>query len=574
MAISRGHDSARLILGVSGAIDSGAALVRDGQIVAAVNEERLSRRKFHTGMPWRSIAQVIRLAGASPGEIALCTYSDRIHSLCTDPDEESYDPPGLSKRLTAFLSQANLLEWLLGTPSGLRLYRGVFRCLLRPRLARLRRYLDSLGVQAPIRTTDHHAAHAAAAAFTSGWPECLAVSIDASGDGYCALVAERRGDDLRILHRTGCYHSLGVFYLYVTLMLGHKAGREGKITGLSAHGEPSRTIGVFRSYCNYDPAAGIIRNKRSGIACDYHDLAEDLRPFSREDIAAGIQRHFEECIVKFVRPHVRKTGLRRVALAGGVFANVRVNQCVREISEVDNVFVFPQMGDGGAAAGCALLHSQHQAAALERVYLGPCFTDEQIIRELRLRPALRFNKPDDIELEVARALAEGKTAARFSGPMEYGPRALGNRSILYRVTDPTVNDWLNKRLHRTEYMPFAPTIMEPHAGDYLEDWRPEHHTAWFMTITYRATPRCAREAPAVVHVDGTTRAQVLRREHNPAYYRILETYHELTGLPLILNTSFNMHEQPIVCTPRDALNAFEQSGLDLLAIGSYLVERP
>jgi len=325
-------------LGISDSIDAGACLVADGRIVAAVSEERLSRRKFHTGLPVRAMSEVLRIAGVA-----------------------------------RLLSGTGLLKWMLSSRSGIALYRAAFAGLLKPRLARIRRHLREIGVTAPLTTVDHHRAHAASAAFTSGWDDCLVVSLDASGDGYCTLVSEKRGGALTDRERIGAFHSLGIFYLYVTMMLGHKPGREGKITGLAAHGDTERTLDIFRRYVGYDAERETIRNLRSGYACDYADLKRDLEGFAKEDVAAGVQRHFEECITRYVLRHVKETGLGRVALAGGVFANVRVNQCIRELPEVEDIYVFPHMGDGGGAPGSALdlTHNPAGEGNLENVYLGP-----------------------------------------------------------------------------------------------------------------------------------------------------------------------------------------------------------
>jgi len=566
-----------LVLGISDTIDSGAALVQDGRIIAAVNEERLTRRKFHTGFPFLSIPEVLRVAGVPPRDVDRCAYAGDTLSLCTDPEDESFETVNVSKRLAGAFSRIGLLRWALGVPSGIRLYRGAMRGLLLGRLRRVKHVLRDMGVHAPLTTVDHHTTHAASAAYTCGWPDCLVVSIDASGDGYCSLVAEKRCGRLRERERIGAFHSLGIFYLYATLLLGHKPGREGKLTGLAAHGDPAATAQVFRSFCDYDPERGFIRNSARGYACDYAALKAALRGHKPQDIAAGVQRHFEQCITSYVRGHVRKSGLGRVALAGGVFANVRVNQRVREMAEVEDIYVFPQMGDGGGAVGAAM-HLCRCAAPgapehpLDHLYYGPAFSDAEIAAALRERADVTCRESPDPDAELAQALARGRIAARFDGPMEYGPRALGNRSILYRAADPAVNDWLNKRLRRTEYMPFAPTILEEHAAECLQGWRPEHRFAWFMTATYDAAAAFRAQAPAVVHVDNSTRPQVLRCSANPGYHRLIREYQRLTGLPFVLNTSFNMHEEPIVCTPRQALAAFVEARLDLMALGRMIVE--
>jgi carbamoyltransferase len=236
------------------------------------------------------------------------------------------------------------------------------------------------------------------------------------------------------------------------------------------------------------------------------------------------------------------------------------------------------MGDGGGAVGAAMEVCRRLDPgrcldnSFEHLYLGPAFTRGQIEAELPRHAGLSWRPVDDPDVALARAVAQGKVVARFDGPMEYGPRALGNRSILCHATDASVNDWLNQRLRRTEYMPFAPTILERRAAECLEGWRPEHRAAWFMTTTYRGTPGFRGCAQGVVNVDHTTRPQVLRHSANPGYHRLIEEHERLTGLPYVLNTSFNMHEEPIVCTPRDALRAFRQARLDLMGLGPYLVE--
>jgi carbamoyltransferase len=205
------------------------------------------------------------------------------------------------------------------------------------------------------------------------------------------------------------------------------------------------------------------------------------------------------------------------------------------------------------------------------LYLGSQFSEKEIEQALK-EAGLAFEKVDNIEERIAKYLSEGKVVARFAGKMEYGPRALGNRSILYQPTDPTVNDWLNKKLKRTEFMPFAPVILKEKASEYFINFNKAPYAAEFMTITFDVTEKCKKEAPAIVHVDGTARPQVITEEINPSYYQILKKYEELTGLPILINTSFNIHEEPIVCSPYDAIRAFRMSKLDILAIGDFIVK--
>jgi carbamoyltransferase len=240
------------------------------------------------------------------------------------------------------------------------------------------------------------------------------------------------------------------------------------------------------------------------------------------------------------------------------------------------------MGDEGLAVGAAFAVSSALAkesggkiisSKLSDVHFGPDYTDREIEAAVS-NSGLKPQYIDDIERRIAVLLAEGHVVARFNGRMEYGPRALGNRSILFQATDPTVNDWLNKRLQRTEFMPFAPVTLEEFADQCYVDMDGARYPARFMTITVDCTDWMKKHCPAVVHVDGTARPQIIAKESNPSYYRIVEEYRKLTGLPTLINTSFNMHEEPIVCTPADALRAFVEGHLDYLAMGNYLLRNP
>jgi carbamoyltransferase len=263
-------------------------------------------------------------------------------------------------------------------------------------------------------------------------------------------------------------------------------------------------------------------------------------------------------------------------LSGGVVANVKLNQRIFELDGVDNIFIHPNMGDGGCGTGAALLEFQgdgNLSKPLPDVYLGPEYSDEDILASLQ-RSQLAYDKYTPIEPKIAQLIAAGKVVARFNGRMEYGPRALGNRSILYHAREPEVNQWLNQRLGRTEFMPFAPATLYEHRHQCYLNVDGGDYAAQFMTITFDCTEFMKRESPAAVHVDGTARPQLVTAASNPSFHRILAEYHRLTGLPSVINTSFNMHEEPIVCRPDDAVRAFLQGNLDYLAIGSFLVAHP
>jgi carbamoyltransferase len=259
-----------------------------------------------------------------------------------------------------------------------------------------------------------------------------------------------------------------------------------------------------------------------------------------------------------------------------VVANVKLNQRLKEIAGVETIFIHPNMGDGGCGTGAALLEfegDQHLKQPLKDVYLGPSYTADEIAEALQ-RASLPFDRYTPIEPKIAGLIAAGHVVARFNGRMEYGPRALGNRSILYHAKEPEVNQWLNQRLGRTEFMPFAPATLSDARHECYKNVDGGEYAAQFMTLTFDCTEDMKRTSPAAVHVDGTARPQLVTETSNPSFHAILTEYRKLTGIPSVINTSFNMHEEPIVCSPDDAIRAFLQGNLDYLAIGDFLVAHP
>jgi carbamoyltransferase len=374
------------------------------------------------------------------------------------------------------------------------------------------------------------------------------------------------------------FHSPAHHYAYVTALLGFIPTRhEGKVTGLAAFGKPDETAAILSERLSYSPSrrAPVVRGYYQRPELEY--LKTALAGFSREDIAAGVQQVLESVATRYVRDNVPDPSATAVVLSGGVAANVRLNQRIRELGFRD-VYVFPHMGDGGLSVGaCYAANADATGEArnqkLTDVYLGTGYSDDEIERALK-SSGFTWRRSAALEREVAECVAAGKIVARFSGRMEYGPRALCNRSILYRCDDPSVNTWLNTRLKRTEFMPFAPVMLREDAPRFLEDYRADASiAASYMTITYNVTALCKAQAPAIVHVDGTARPQIIDRETNPSMFGILTEYKKLRGFSVMVNTSFNMHEEPIIRTPDEAVESVKQAELDVLAIGDYLATR-
>jgi carbamoyltransferase len=544
--------------------DATASLYIDGEW-RAIAEERLSRVKLHAGFPKRAIDKLLKHAGLNPEDLQHVVYpfmpwwiegSRMLRGYFSDlPFTLTNDTPWSSR----VRHLAVYAKWCLESILEHHKYH-----------RELENELRSLGLDGKLTRIEHHASHAAAAYLTSGFDEAIALTLDWYGGGLSGSVNRCTPDGIERLHDFTYPHSLGLFYAQVTGALGFKpAQHEGKIVGLAAYGD-SRILGP-------DLLARFVRNQgdfryRSGMD---PQLARRVgRRFPREHVAAAYQ-HALEVIASEVAAHwTRETGLRDVVLAGGVAANVKMNQRIADLEEVRRVFIHPNMGDGGTSVGAVLsfllTRDETKPQEWRTCYLGPDFTDGQMEAALR-RAGLEPSRSTDGAREVAEALANGKVVARFAGPMEYGPRALGNRSILCSATDPKVNSWLNERLGRTEFMPFAPVTLFERCQERYRDVAKFLAAARFMTITSECTSLMKQESPAAVHVDGTARPQIIRREDNPGFYAIVEQYYKLTGIPTLINTSFNMHEEPIVCTPDDAVRAFQTANLDYLCMGPFLV---
>jgi len=561
-----------VIVGLSPiAHESAVGVVVDGRLVAAAAEERFTRVKNQPGFPFRALDYALRRAGVSPREVDHVAYA-----ALPFHQERLRDLAGYGRNVlyvaSASDAPARKLAHLVNYTRGLVLSKeweswgGTER--------KIRTALAEFGLADKLVYMDHHLAHCASAYYTSGFERCLVVSLDGYGSGHAGAFYLGEGGRLKLLTAIPYPHSLGTFYRRVTQALGFKPNRhEGKIVGLAAFGDPSRLYGEVSGRFDLEHN-DYFRYKSSQDPFFEKHLVDN---YSREDVAAAYQRVLEDVATHYIQKWVQKTGTTKVACAGGVFANVKMNQRVMELAEVESLYIFPAMGDGGVGVGAALaLGAELTAtmpAALPDVYLGPDYSDHQVERALR-DAGLSFKRSTDIEGDVVDRLVQNKVVARFAGAMEFGPRALGNRSILYPAKEPDVNRWLNDRLKRTEFMPFAPISLEERATSLYENVDRFRYSAQFMTVTTNCTPLMKQQSPAAVHVDGTARPQLVSERINPSVYRILKRYDERTGIPTLINTSFNIHEEPIVCSPDDAIRAFQDGALECLALESYIVDRP
>lgn len=594
--------------------DSTVTIVEDGVITYAAAEERFTRVKLQSGFPWRALEDALDVTGTKVEEFDAVTYPFLTHDEETrlfqrnlDRERDFLDEtavnatsdeikaaksripvgrapvPGLAspdermeKNLLKniayrVLASEGVISRNVAKRESERWGRGASEYHLKWQ-QELEASLQELNVAGKLKRVEHHLSHAANAYYTSGFDEALIVTLDGYGSGLAGSISVGRGGTITRVHDLEYPHSLGTFYESVTSALGFTPSRhEGKIVGLAAYGEPE-VLGdlLRRRFVFKNGGFQIVETNNMYFA---RMLAAN---FPKIDVAAAYQRVLEEVAATYVSHHLKATGLRHVVLSGGVVANVKLNQRLRAIPGVDGIFIHPNMGDGGCGTGAALLEFAGADVTRRRindVYWGPQFTNDQIAEALQ-RVQLPFTEYKPIEPKVAMLLAAGKVVARFDGRMEYGPRALGHRSILYRAKEPSVNQWLNQRLGRTEFMPFAPaTLYEHREANYL-GVKGAEYAAEFMTVTFDCTESMKRDCPAAVHVDGTARPQLVSETGSPGFHRILTEYYKLTGVPSVINTSFNMHEEPIVCSPDDAIRAFLQGNLDYLAIGNFLVEHP
>ena len=597
--------------------DSTVSFMEDGKVIFACAEERLSRNKLQGGFPSLAMEKGFDVTGWKPEDISIVAYGfydgdeearlmreasmedQRYHkSKCTSSslkelkqlDTSGHEPdlstpiPGFDSVQDEFLPAKTMVKRLIyklsatSATADWKLHRHFFDKWLSRSIADHKKStqqlvdgLESFGLNGKLKRFNHHDTHAANAYYASGFDEALLVTLDGYGSGNCGGVYSGTSEGIQPLIRFSFPNSLGQFYEMVTSALGFQPGRhEGKIVGLAAYGDPHLLGPVLRE--RFVVENGDIRIRAS---MNYFFARALAQKYAKRDVAAAYQYVLEQVTKEVCEYWVSKTGLKKVAVSGGVNANVKLNQRILEIDGVESVFVYPNMGDGGCATGAAMLAFDkiHRPAPVETVYLGPEYSDLEIENELLSRQ-LQFQKPGSIESTVAELLSENKIVARFNGRMEYGPRALGNRSVLYPAQDPKVNLWLNHQLGRTEFMPFAPAVLASESDKMFLNSKGGEKASEFMSITFDCTDLMVETCPAAVHIDRTARPQFVSESSNKSFHKIVSAYYDITGIPAIINTSFNMHEEPIVCSPADAVRAFLLGNIEYLAIGPFLVPHP
>jgi carbamoyltransferase len=568
------------ILGVQDGINASACLLEDGVLTHAFQEERFTGVKEQTGFPFRSVFNIYQQAGIGPDDVDEMALATKYYTVL--PGVE-----GHTKGMSIQQKLKDLAPALFGVyedniPVLKKKAPELFSFFEKQRnIRRLAAIREKTGYYGRISVIDHHLSHAASGYYSSPWRDrVLVLTKDASGDGLCATVNVGDGGTFRRIAQTVHTHSLGYLYTAVTGFMGMKQhSHEWKIGGLAPyapHRLSVRPYEVFRSYIGVE-GLQFHRKVPEPLHHVKPRLKDDLFMQRFDGIAAGLQRLTEELMVQWVRTAIIRTGLHRVTAAGGVFMNVKANKLIREMPEVEGFFPMPSAGDESTSIGAAQwLYAQRRLEAGQEVdiaplgplYLGNDITDREV--ELQpLSPNIELKHFVDIEKEVANLILQGEIVARCKGRMEFGARALMNRSILSESTNIEAVRRINTAIKRRDFwLPFAPTVLEHRTRDLLVDpvYSPYMNEAFDTTPTGRI---CL--AAAVHQADMTARPQVLRESWNPDAHKILGIYENETGLGGLLNTSFNRTGNPIVCGPKEAIWTLENTGLRYLALGNYLL---
>ncbi|MEO1971624.1 MAG: carbamoyltransferase C-terminal domain-containing protein, partial [Pirellulaceae bacterium] len=518
-----------------------AALVVDGELIAAAEEERFVGVKFANGrLPRHAAEFCLRQAGLEIHDIDAVVFAGATY--------ENFDTI-------------------------------------------LHRFLEyQFGHAPPVVLVDHHAAHAASTYFGSGWDESLVVTIDRSGDRKSTTVSTARNGQIQLVESTGRENSLGLFYSAVTQFLGFESDRdEYKVMGMSAYGRPVHdfshvleiTSSGYQFHCDFirgilDGVPGPSKQERlfDAFPLNLHPRVPGT-PFQDDhfNVAASAQYQLEQAVLQVIKHHVDSTGIRRVCLAGGVALNCLLNQKIREADFVDEIYAPPVCSDAGLALGAAYLHGANngdQPRPLGHAYWGPEFSDTEI-RDVLVRSKLNYQETADPVAAAVERIAAGKILGWFQGRMEYGPRALGNRSILASPQNANMKERINSRVKfREEFRPFAPSMLSSDTSEYFENatFSP------FMTQTFTAKNKLREQAPATVHEDATSRPQSVLAGTNPLFASLISSLGKATGVPVVLNTSLNAYSDPIACEPYQALRTFFATGLDSMVMGNFVLDKP
>ncbi len=569
-----------IILGIDhNSHDAAASLLIDGKIVAIAEEERFTRKKHDGSVPVNAARFCLDYAGINPSDIDYLTFF--------------YNPFLMMRKRVRqmaryFPASLQLLQRKAGSQTRMeriRMFMGE-NWLLRRAL-----FHNQPGLRYKFKYVEHHWAHAASAFHLSPFDSAAILSIDGAGEWATTWLGRGEGNEIKLIRQVNFPHSVGLLYSALTFYLGFRPwSGEGKVMGLAAYGDPQRYLPTMRriifptgkggfkqdmSYFEYH-VRGWQRWVSEKFIAEFGPLRapESELEQRHKDIAAALQAITEEIGLYIVDELYKQTGEENLCLAGGVALNCVMNGRILQESKFKNIFIQPMASDAGTSLGSAvyanqIILRQPRVMELKHVYYGPEFTDQQCEEALKAK-RLKYHRYDDIAKKTAELLAQEKIIGWFQGRMEVGPRALGCRSILTDPRKPEMKDILNDKVkHREGFRPFAPSVLEDKADQYFENPYPSP----YMILNFKVLPKKRDVIPAVTHVDGTARVQTVSGETNPLYYRLIEEFEKLTGVAVILNTSFNVRGEPIVCTPSNAIDCFLGTQMDYLVLGNFIAEK-
>jgi carbamoyltransferase len=559
------------ILGISAFYhDSAAALVRDGQLVAAAQEERFSRKKHDERFPGLAVRYCLREAGISCGELDYVVF---------------YDKP-----FTKF--HRLLFTYLNEFPRGLVSFLHAMPIWMKDKLWIKSLIRQELGYKGEILFTDHHISHAASAFLVSPYDEAAILTVDGVGEWSTTTWGLGQGNQITLSHEERFPHSLGLLYSAYTYYLGFKVNSaEYKVMGLAPYGKPSF----------YDKVRETVDWKPDGsfrLNTDYFDYLHGLRMTSSKfhrlfggpprkpetrltqrefDIAASIQKVTDEIMLAMAQHARNKTGMRYLCMAGGVALNCVANAAILRQAGFEDIWIQPAAGDAGGALGAAFyvynsVLGNPREFRMQHAFYGPQFSDEETGNYLdSIHAVYRKLESADLLREIADLISQNNVIGWHQGRMEFGPRALGGRSILADPRDPKMKDTLNMKIKfREGFRPFAPSVTDEAANEIFE-LEPPHKSPFMLLVAQVRTDR--QNIPSVTHVDGSARLQTVEKSVNPLYHDLISEFGRQTGTPVIINTSFNVRGEPIVCTPADAYRCFMRTNMDYLVIGPFLMKK-
>lgn len=559
------------VLGIHDGHNSGAAILKNGKVLAAVNEERLTNIKNDSSIPFFALAKVFDITGIKPENINIVAVASKYRIVTNCDTEKQSFIFRMHQKIAPFFHGKRFTGIMVNLLSHLTDRTGLFEAL------------NIIGIKnIPVIYVEHHSGHAATAFYSRPWKEkTLIFTLDGMGDGISATVSIGEKTGIRRIASTSYFDSLGAnVYSEITRFLGMRRNEhEYKVMGLAPYGNPEITSSLFTEIFRLNPQNRLEFENRTRLYLEsFENYYSDNFRYKRFDhVAAGVQQFFEKIVVAWVREGIKQTGIRNICVAGGSFLNIKTNMLINQLPEVVKFFAYPAADDGGLPVGAALsayynyCHDNKITPAISpinSVYYGEEFSNDQIFEFLKSKKLLKKIRRVSSE-DIAGLLFSKKIIARLSGRDEWGPRALGNRSILADPGHAEITQRLNSAIkHRDFWMPFAPAILKEDQDKYVK----KSVFSPYMTLAFETTPY-ASEIPAVIHpADKTTRPMTVN-DWNKPFQEIVRSFRKKSGIGAILNTSFNLHGYPVVSTPAQALWTFNNSGLDGLLLEDYYIAR-